>query len=175
MNTYYDEDDLGHFFIKIVGVSRLNIQMVYDELQGVDRQTATVQQVKSLFWTMNAFPSTETPKGTPERILKRPVFPVMYPSGDVHLVTIDTEFAIVDRRPLEVKFRDRIKLLDFTLNEVHELDPFLDWAKLKSRFLSNITKEISVVNPVSTCPVSNSTRNIKRKAHALTRYLFLFS
>lgn len=168
LNNHYD-DDLEDFFVTLLGVSRLTIDMVYDELHGVDR-TTTVDQVKNLLRTMSALLETEMPKQKSKKLLKKRILPIRYPTGGVSLVSTEIEFAIADRRQLEQIFRDKIKMLDFTLSEVYQLKPLLDWMKLGDRFLFNLTKESSVVNPELSYPVSDPVRQIRKKAHALTRY-----
>jgi len=146
--------------------------MVYDELSRVNPDTTTVEQVKILICTLNALLDTDVPEKTPRRLLKKPIFPVRYPSGEVELESGDTEFAIVDRRQLEQSFRDKVKILDFTRDEVHKLKAFLKWTKLGSRCLSKVTKEISIVQSELTYRLSDPTYDVRKKAYALTRYVF---
>lgn len=170
LNTYYD-DELEDFFVGGLGVPRLDVHMVYDELLRVDHSHATVRQVKDLLWQMNALLEADKPKGSSERLLKIPILPVRYPSGEVKLLSGQNDFAIVDRRPLQEFFQSKVKLFDFSLSEVHKLEPFLRWAGLRSRFLSKVIKEISLVDPDSAYPLSDPSQNIARRAQALTRYV----
>lgn len=169
LNSYYD-DKLENFFVVILGVPRLDVNMVYDELLRVHPSQTTVEHAKALIWQMNALLTEgEEPNGTSEKLLRIPILPVRYANGDVKLCSGENEFAIVDRRPLEELFRGRVKFLDFDLGQVHKLEPFLRWARLQRQFLSNVAKEISVVEEHSASPVSDPSRDIARKAEALTR------
>lgn len=171
LNTYYD-DKLEDFFVDILGVPRLDVNMVYDELLRVHPSRTTGKQVKDLIWQMNALlREGEEPNGTSEKLLRIPVLPVRYANGDVKLCSSENEFAIIDRRPLEELFRGKVKFLDFNLGEVHKLEPFLSWAGLRGRFLSRLIREISVVEGYSAFPISDSSRDIAQKAQALTRYV----
>lgn len=171
LNNYYD-NSLEDFFVNFLNVSRLDVSMVYDELLRVDPKRTTVEQAKALLWQMNALLAEgEKPKGTAESLLKKPVLPVQYPNGDVKLCSGENEFAIVDRQPLMELFRGRVKVLAFDLIEVHKLQPFLEWALLRRLYLSKLVRESSVVDRDLTSPLSDSSRNIARKAQPLTRYV----
>ena len=113
----------------------------------------------------------ERPGETSTRLFKKAILPISYPDGSTHLVTGEVDFGIIDRRAYGEEFRDKIKLLDFDLGEVHKLWPLLKWANLESRYLLLIVKEISVLEPGATYPISNPMWEVKSKAHALTRYL----
>lgn len=170
MNNYYD-DVLEDFFVTALGVSRVTIDMIYDELYTADRANVTLEHVKSSLGILCTLLETEKlkPTQTPAKLLERPILPVRYASGDVRLVSAEVEFAIVDRRPLENLFRDRVRLLDFTLVEIVRLEPLLSWMNLGDRYLSKAVRHNSVVDPELTWLVSDPVRDIKRKAHALTR------
>ncbi|KAJ6438742.1 hypothetical protein O9K51_08143 [Purpureocillium lavendulum] len=170
LNNCYD-DVLEDFFVKALGVSRITIDMVYDELYTADRANVTLEHVKSSLGILCTLLETEKlkPTQTPAKLLERAILPVRYPGGDVRLVSADVEFAIVDRRPLENLFRDRVRLLDFTLIEIVRLEPLLSWMNLGDRYLSKAVRHNSVVDPELTWLVSDPVRDIKRKAHALTR------
>jgi len=171
LNNYYD-DNMEDFFVNVLKVSRLDVSMVYDELLRVHPERTTVQQAKDLLWQMNALlAEDEKPKGTAENLLKNPVLPVQYPNGNIKLCSGENEFAVVDRRPLMELFRGKIKILAFDLIEVHKLQPFLEWALLRRRCLSKVVREASVVDPDSAFPLSDQSRDISRKAQALTRYV----
>lgn len=152
----------------MLNVQRLTFQMVYDELLQLDPATP-VKKAKELIWAMNTVLGTKKVAPNPEKLLKRQILPVRFPNGDVRLVSIETDFAVVDRRPLELLFQDKLNLLDFSRDEIRRLRRFLFWAKLKDRFLSSIATETSFVDDTSTYPLSDSSREIRKKAHALTR------
>lgn len=169
MNTYYDSN-LEDFFVKFLGVDRLNFSIVHDELLGVDPQSTPIEEVKDLIWSLNSFLTKETPKEKPEKLLKKAILPIRYPNDSVRLVTTEVDFAITDRRAYGEEFKDKVKILDFGLEEVHKLQPFLAWVKIEGRYLSRVVKEISVVESGVTYPLSDPKWEVKTKAHALVRY-----
>ncbi|TLD34115.1 hypothetical protein PspLS_01685 [Pyricularia sp. CBS 133598] len=169
LSQHYD-NTLEDFFVDVLNVPRLDINMVYDELLRVDPNNTTIKQVKDLLWQMNALLiEGETPEGSAEELLEKPILPIQYSSGEVKLCSDKNDFAIVDRLPLMRLFRGKAKLLDFDLHEVHKLHPFIEWAMLDEWYLSKVVREATVVDDKSAFPLSDGSREISRKAQALTR------
>ncbi|KAF7557600.1 hypothetical protein G7Z17_g521 [Cylindrodendrum hubeiense] len=132
-------EDLREFFVDFLGVDTLNLQIVYDELLHLGRSPSPlVDQVKQQIQSLNGLLShaRSFPKVKPEPLLKTKIFPVNIPGGEVELSTAQTSFTIVDRVVLGELFAGQVKTLDFDLNEVRELTPFLQWLGLETRYLS---------------------------------------
>ncbi|KAK3936617.1 hypothetical protein QBC46DRAFT_461396 [Diplogelasinospora grovesii] len=169
---------LGHygeehkdFLLQSLGVPKLDISMVFDELVSLDAAQTTVGVIKNLLWSFNSLLQTEAiPESVqPARLLERPILPVKDPNGRVRLHASSTEFAIIDRRPLEDQFGGRVKMLDFTLSEVRQLRPFLEWPGLETRYLSRLVRVDSVLDSGTQWPVSDRRFDIRTKAHGLLR------
>lgn len=156
------------FFVDTLGVRSLTLQMVYDELQQ-DTHTSSVEDVKTAIFSFNSQLQTDRTTLDPAPVLKNKIFPVKYPNGTVELRSIDTEFAIGDRDYLTTKFQHKVSMLDFDLEDVRRLTPFLEWARLQNRYLSNCVKEISTISEGAERPVSSSNRDLKRKAYYILR------
>ncbi|SMR45238.1 unnamed protein product [Zymoseptoria tritici ST99CH_3D1] len=107
-----DYEDLENFFVDIIGVKRLTLQIIYDEILGM---------------------------------------------------------GVGDRDYLIKQFSGLIKLLDFEMEEVQDLRPFLEWTRIANRCLSVAVKERTFVGPGSTRPVVLSNLDLKRKAYAFLR------
>lgn len=168
LSTVYG-GELEDFFLNKLGVRKLDVDVVYQELLELDLKEATVDHVKDLLWTMNSQLELDTPKGSAENLLKRPIIPVRDVGGRVSLQSCNTEFAIVDRKTLDEIFGRRVKVLDFTTNEVCQLRPFIKWAGLEDRYLSRLVKETSVLNSGVKVPISDLTQDISKKAYGLLR------
>lgn len=168
LNDHYGSMD--RFFVDFLGVATLSLQMVYEELKekSASDQT-TISQVKETIWAFNSFLTAEKELPDPGPVLKGRLFPVRYPKGSTQLRSAKTAFAIVDRKPLEDAFRDKAKFLDFSLDEVRRLKPFLQWARLEERYLSATVKEVSAFEGGGQGPITSPERDIKRKAQALFR------
>lgn len=142
--------------------------MVYDELLQAGPQTTT-NHLKGTIWSFNALLQTEPNSLAPEPLLEARIFPVRYPDGLTSRVSGATEFAIIDREYLATRFDGRIKLLDYTMAEVRQLKPFIEWTNLQQRYLSASVKEITSVSGGVTRPISVRNHDLKRKAHPLLR------
>ena len=69
----------------------------------------------------------------------------IYPTGDPVVMTALDDFAIIDRQHYALHFKDKIKILDFSMEEVRRLKPFIKWAGLTDRYLSRLVTERTVV------------------------------
>ncbi|KAI1418939.1 hypothetical protein F5Y12DRAFT_780524 [Xylaria sp. FL1777] len=169
LNT--DWPSMKMFFVHLLGVSILTLNMVYKELQRKGAsENISISEMKQELWQFNSLlaVSQETLNVSP--IVKGRVFPVRTPDGSVTLLSAaENDFAIVDRKALGIKFGQLAKLLDFTFDEVHRLQPFLEWAGLENRRLS--VKVTEVTAPVSDNGnlLQESERQIKPRAYALCR------
>jgi hypothetical protein len=166
LNDHYE--DLKDFFIDTLGVNTLTLQMVYDELLETSSES-TIDETKSKIWSLNALLQTEGDYPDPDLLLERSVFPIVYPNGTKGLTSATTEFAIPDREHLASQFRGRIKMLDFTLEEVRRLKGFFEWTNLTHRYLSASIKELTSFSGEATQLISAPHRDLKRKAHAILR------
>ncbi|GFG16303.1 hypothetical protein IFM61392_09435 [Aspergillus lentulus] len=172
LNDHYE--DLKDFFIDTLGVNTLTLQMVYDELLETSSES-TINETKSKIWSLNALLQTEGDYVDPGLLSQRSVFPVVYPDGTKRLASATTEFVIPDREHLASQFRGRIKMLDFSLEEVRRLKGFFEWANLTHRYLSASIKELTSFSGEATQLISAPHRDLKRKAHAILRVAATFN
>jgi len=166
LNDHYEE--LKALFIDALGVQTLTLQMVHDELLQANTQT-TVAEIKTTVWSFNALLQTEKNLLDPELLLKAKVFPLKYPNGSTALSSATIDFAIGDREFLVARFEGKIKILDYTVEEVRQLKPFFEWTKLTTRFLSTAVKESTTVSAGVRQYIGVPKRDLKRKAYALLR------
>lgn len=162
-------DELETFFITTLGVKKLTLRMVYDQLVNKDLK-ADVSEIKSMIWALNSMIQAEGSfYQDPAQILASSIFPVAYPSGSIELRTASTEFAVNDRQPLTDLFQDQITLLDFNLEESRRLRPFLEWTGLTDRYLSVSVRELTSISGDDARPTASRKYDLKRKAHGLLR------
>ncbi|SPN99278.1 uncharacterized protein DNG_02315 [Cephalotrichum gorgonifer] len=164
---------LEGLFVGTLGVRTLTLQIVYDDLLMTTTQML-VEDVKDKIWALNAFIQSDPSPPKPDNLLKAPVFPVKAPDCGVSLHSADAHFAIVDREKRAALFERKIKVLDYTLEEVWRLKPFLEWAGLQRRYLSSCIKEMTSVSDGVQRPISVLNRDLKRKAHAILRIAATF-
>lgn len=171
LDTHYE--DLEPFFVGLLEVATLDLQLVYDELIRLGTaQGATVERVTEQIRALNGLlgDASAYPKVKPQRLLKARVFPVRAPGAEVEpeLSTEAEGFLIVDRAYLGRLFATRVRTLAFDLDQVHELTPFFQWLGLENRYyLSHMVKEISMVDEADKSPVPLSHCRIRSKAYAL--------
>ncbi|KAL3476148.1 hypothetical protein BJX99DRAFT_270598 [Aspergillus californicus] len=166
LNDLYE--DLPNFFIELLGVRTLTIQMVYDKLiqQAGD---SPVEDVKETIWLLNSYIQDEQDVPNNKALLKSKVFPVAHPNGSVRLCSAAVDFAVTDRKHLFDWFSGKAKILDFDVDDTARLEPFIRWTGLDSRYLSSTVKEISALCGDSHRPLSSPGREIAPKAHGLLR------
>ncbi|KAF2965913.1 hypothetical protein GQX73_g7664 [Xylaria multiplex] len=168
LNT--DWPSLKMFFVHFLGVPTLTLNMVYKELQrkGASENTS-ISEMKQELWQFNSLLSVSQERLSAEPILNSRVFPVRSPDGSVALLSAaSNDFAVVDRKALGLRFNELAKLLDFTFDEVHRLQPFLAWAGLDERRLSVRVAEVTAP-VVSAHLLRESKLQIQPRAYALCR------
>ncbi|EXF75687.1 hypothetical protein CFIO01_04620 [Colletotrichum fioriniae PJ7] len=167
-----DYEDLEEFFVDYLGVKQVDLSMAIDELKdAASSGSGALTEIKESIWVVNSLlPSVSTPPN-PKGLSKSPIFPVKHPDGQVEARSAITEFCIIDREALESSFKSKVKLLDFTLEDVARLRPFLEWMRLQDRYISRCVKEITSFHGGMSIPTltSNPQRQIRNRAHALLR------
>ncbi|EAW19928.1 uncharacterized protein NFIA_095480 [Aspergillus fischeri NRRL 181] len=167
LNDAYEA--LDEFFTELIGVRTLTLQMVHDKLVEQGSGKLSAEEVKQTIWLLNSYMQNENDLPSPSQVLRSKVFPVRYPTGSVELCSSAVDFAIADRKHLLDYFSNKAKFLDFDVNEIARLEPFLQWTGLDRRYLSSLIKEISTVRGDSYKSLTSSDRNIARKAYGLLR------
>lgn len=137
------------------------------KLHQTDAQTS-IEDLKKNIWELNEHVYHRDGRSELASLSKAKIFPVKNPNGQVVLESIDCEFAIGDRKHLLEMFSGRVKLLDYTLDEVRKLEPVFQELLLSSRFLSNSVTTIrnEAVSPVF---VESKTSEMRQKAYAMFR------
>lgn len=164
-----DYEDLEELFVDFLGVRRVDLQMAVDELKEVgNSDTASLEQLRESIWTVNSLLPTESTLPSSKNIVRNRIFPIRNAGGSVMRGSIATSFFVVDREQLGELFAPKVKLLDFTLEDVVRLRAFFDWTGLDNRYLSNCVKETTSVSRESV-PVLDPNRQVRNRAHAILR------
>jgi hypothetical protein len=182
-------EELRGFFIIVLGVKTLTLQMVYDELvqttadAPMDRVKAAVNTFNSLLQSGDDPDEAVDPAASvgnrrdsarpgldPKRVLSAPVFVVRYPNGGKTLVKgSDVEFAIADRQDLAGYFAGRVTTLDYDLREVRRLMPFFEWVGVEGRCMSASVRQFTSVSGGQQRPITEPMYDVRFKAHAILR------
>lgn len=161
--------DLEALFVDCIGVKRVDLDMAVAELKEAgDKPSASVLEIRDSIWTVNSLLPTTSTHPDPEIIVKSLIFPVKNFRSITERASIATPFFVVDREQLSEAFKAKVKLFDFTLDEVVRLRPFIEWTCLKPRFLSNCVKETTSFNGIA-WKISNPDRQVRNRAHAILR------
>ncbi|KAF9772494.1 hypothetical protein IL306_009798 [Fusarium sp. DS 682] len=163
--------DLEDFFVSFLGVQELTLGMAYDELKEMGSRVPppSIVAVKETIWALNSLLGSTVDQPDENPIFRGTVFPVRYPNGSVKLQSGRTQFAIADRKALRDIFAPQAKMLDFTLDEVRRLRPFLLWLGMETRYLSTSVREISTVADGRMDKLQYPDREIMQKADGLPR------
>jgi hypothetical protein len=93
--------------------------------------------------------------------------PVRRSSGEIEWMASTSDFAVVDRREYRDIFRNKIDMLDLSLEEVHSLNLFLNCLGLEGRYMSRVVEEETMVRDGQ--PNDQLTNDLRRKAYAICR------
>ncbi|KKZ64489.1 hypothetical protein EMCG_09531 [[Emmonsia] crescens] len=132
-------------------------------MKNLRRGRASANEAKETIWLLNSYLEGENELPNPKRLKASKVFPVKHPNGTVELCNFATDFAITYRNHLLGSFSGKAKFLDFGVNDVLRLEPFLQRAGLEARYLSSSVKEISALVGNSHRSLASPDRNIARK------------
>ncbi|KAH8901208.1 hypothetical protein GQ53DRAFT_707485 [Thozetella sp. PMI_491] len=165
-----DYENLQALFVDFLGVKPVDLSMAIDELKEAGGRVSTsVQEMKESIWTVNSLLLTGSKIPPSQQIRNSCVFPIRHTNGSVKCGSTTTEFFVVDREPLRERFGSMVKFLDFNLEEVARLRPFLEWTQLEAKYLSNCVKEITSFSGGVARPTLNENRQLRNRAYALLR------
>jgi hypothetical protein len=152
-------------FFQELGVKVPNIATFVQELKALAHgERATIGEVKHLMFEINR---REPKEGVLEELKSLNILPVKRANGTVALRNTGYNFSIVDRREYGDAFEGKAPILHFTMEEVHEMQPFLSALGLQDRYMSRIVEEKSMVEGGERDP--NLSYKFRQKACALFR------
>ncbi|KAF5968163.1 hypothetical protein FBULB1_10869 [Fusarium bulbicola] len=160
--------DLKDFFLEKLGVKL----SAYDEL--LNTTSDNPEDIKGIIMSFAGDVGESISKFLAQPIRLAKIFPVRNPSGDVSLVSLDTDFAIADRQGLRRDLQDHIRLLDFDLEDVRWLWRFFHWLKIEDRYLSRCVKRSVTVSEDGTPPERGDLWDLRHKAYHITRIAATF-
>lgn len=152
-------------------MKKLTISMLVSDLKSkaMAKIPLSPANAMSLVLKINTLLSNESPDGRLQekfnelKLVK--CFPVRGKDGDVMLVDASADFAIVDNKRFGTAFTREADILDFGLDEVHVLRPFLEATDLTDHYLSHLVKEISDIEG-SSVQSSELTNRLQGVAYA---------
>lgn len=102
-----------------------------------------------------------------DKISKCKCLPVCRPSQEVEWMDSTDSFAIIDRKEHGDILKNKINVLDFSLEEVHSVNQFLVELGLEGRYTSGAVKEGTKIE--DGLLNDGLTKDLRRKAYAICR------
>lgn len=109
-----------------------------------------------------------------DELLNLSCLPVHVPgSSTIKLMKPSDKFFIADRREYEQVFKEKVPVLDFLLEEIYYLWPFIEALELTDRYMSVAVQEKTGVQQSSEALSKSLSQDFRAKAGALYRYVIL--
>jgi hypothetical protein len=139
-NSY--PDDLEPFFLQRLQITAASLGTLVEGLHTLSQRNPTLSKVNQMIWAINKM----SPKQEDlEKLLTCNFLPVKVPrlgaDDEVSFQNCQNNFAIIDRTKLAEIFHGHVSFLNFELEEVLELQPFLNALGLSKKYLSSICRE----------------------------------
>lgn len=142
LSTQYPE--VKSFWVEYLGVDEINVGTLYHELLSLPAGKQSIEKAKSLMVAMSEDILIFGDRLNKDTLLHSAVFPVLQLDGDVKLHSIETAFAIADKKHLRDAFAGKLELLDFNPTQIWQIENFLVWADIETRYLSwNVEERIA--------------------------------
>ena len=136
-------EELKPFFLERLQISPASLTTLVEELLSLATRHTTVHRVKQLIRAINEMKPSPNDLNILSTCNFLPVR-VPQPPGEARRIEFracQSDFAIIDRIKLEEIFEGRVELLDFTLEEILQLEPFLTSLGLRNKYLSLLCRE----------------------------------
>ncbi|KAG6368208.1 hypothetical protein INS49_002409 [Diaporthe citri] len=173
LNEHYER--LESFFIDVLGVETAKVELVHDELIRLGSSSdASAVDVRDRITSLNSIlvdmDFADYPDAT--MLIEANILPIRKPDQTVSLASAKTDFVIIDRAHLGEIFAPQVRTLDFSVEEVRRLDPFIKLLRQDRKRLSEVVREVTAVDEGDKQPLQCRQRQIGPKAHALYRVAF---
>lgn len=168
LNNNSDYDCLRGFFLDLLHVPRMTIDMLYERLKA-NSVSSDIEEIKRDLLEFSGLLKSTKKILDPTPVLENRIFPVRLANGKVRLKSAQDEFTIVDLNHWADDFAGKANFLDFGKEDVQRLKSFFQWAALEDRYLTESVKEISIADKASAKPLSDMDQHISLRAHALLR------
>jgi hypothetical protein len=156
--------NLETFFTVVLKVKAPSLELHVKGLKKTAFWSPTLNDIKQRIRNICQFDPVEADL---EDLVDCDCLPVNCTDGSLTWMSSEENFAIADRREYLGLFRDKIDILHFSLEEIHEFKPFLTGLGLEDQYLS----ELVVLNTSAEGGEMNEwlTTDLRRKAYAICR------
>ncbi|KAM0437020.1 hypothetical protein ACHAQK_007498 [Fusarium lateritium] len=139
--------DFSPLFVSFLNVPRMSTSLICQRLLAVANTVQPIAEIKKLLWSLlDSLKVNQGPSSIfADKIRICRVFPVRTPSGEIQPMAVWERFCLNDRPVYAAALKDKANLLDFSVEEVHRLEPVIEWLRLTERYLSkSVTEKTSV-------------------------------
>lgn len=133
--------DLKSFFVTILGVNTLTDTFMMKELAKLANSPAKTSHelAKLMLATASMLSSTTDPADFSDSLAKlqeAQFLPCRQCDGSIVLVGLSDSFFVIDNSAFGVRFEGKLKVLDFTYDQLNTLHPLFRMLRLEDRYLS---------------------------------------
>lgn len=162
--------ELEDFFCDTLSIPAPNATNYIEELKElISHHPADLAHIKEILTQLNnLIPSAEDLRG----LHGLEFLPVRNPDGEVRLLRAADTFFIADRIEYAQSFQGKVPILDLSLEECHRYRPLLGSLGLDDRYMSVAVQEQTFVDQPSHEHSARLTRQFRRRAGAIYRYVW---
>ncbi|TGO32803.1 hypothetical protein BHYA_0288g00120 [Botrytis hyacinthi] len=154
------------FIRKVLGVKKPSLEMHIIALQKRSLENPTKEEILNELRNICALNPADGILR--DKLSTCKFLPVCGTSQMTEWMDVTCSFAIIDRKEYGDIFKNKINILDFSLEESHSIDPILVSLGLEGRYISKSVKEET---KIADGLLSDAlTKNLRRKAYAICRY-----
>lgn len=156
--------DLRDLFVDFLSVQEPDLAMyVRQLLLLVSNKSPDMPKIKSLIFVLNTF-ARNADLG---KLASEAIIPVMNADGTVSLAKSTSIFALPDRAEYSRMFEGKVATIDFGIEELHTLSPFVSAMGMGSKLMSSAVRETNS-NEEATLD-EKLTTDFRQRAFALFR------
>lgn len=160
---------LENFFLQGLSIQSPTTDNYVEQLKILSqKRSPNISDINTAIGNINQMFRTNTELNS---IQSLKCLPVRMTNGDTKLESVESQFFIADRVEYKSIFQSKVPILDYSLEEIHTLNPFLKALGLENRFMSSIIEEITTVEHQDSEPSVSLTRTFRRKSKHFTRYV----
>jgi hypothetical protein len=167
--------DLAGLFMERLFVKAPTIATYIEELRPLVGEPFP-RNIPSIKGAIDCISNLNPIVGDLDELMSLSCLPVHLPGSmnTVKLMRPSEIFFIADRREYEQVFRGKVPVLDFSLEEIHALHPFLEALGLTDRYMSVTVQETARVQQSSEVPSESLSQAFQARAKALYRYVLMY-
>ncbi|KAH8702222.1 hypothetical protein BGW36DRAFT_289384 [Talaromyces proteolyticus] len=159
--------NLANLFTENLHIQTPTIATYVEQLELLAAQDSpSVAEIKHTINCINELsPTRNSLKGLRQLIC----LPVHISGAEIRLMRPSDVFFVADRREYEKLFREKVPVLDFSLEEIHAIYPFLTALRLTDRYMSVVVQETTMVRRRSESPSTSLSQVFRAKSKAFFR------